>query len=73
MEFTEVQTEQQRLSELISFVAPLKRSPLVKQVEAFKQQSEIPLPSNLRQQFVLNLEVAFQLIVMARGSRSLNC
>jgi hypothetical protein len=53
MEFTEVQTEQQRLSELISFVAPLKSSPLVKQVEAFKQQSEIPLPSNLRQQFVL--------------------
>ncbi len=56
----EVQTEQERLSELASFVAPLKSPPLlVKQVNAFKQQSEIPLPSNLRQHFLLILEVPF--------------
>ena len=48
MESAEVQTDQQRLSELPSFAAPLKNSPtLVKQVKAFRQQSEISLPSNL--------------------------
>jgi hypothetical protein len=49
MEGAEVKTEQQRLSELASFVAPLESPQLVKQVKAFKQQLEIPLPSNLRQ------------------------
>jgi hypothetical protein len=65
----EVQMEQQRLSEFASFATPHKSPSLVKQVKAFKQQSEISLPSILRQQFLLILEVVFRLIVKARVPR----
>jgi hypothetical protein len=65
----EVHTEQQSLREL---VAPFKSPPLVDQVKAFKQQSDIYLPSNLPQQFLLILEAVFQLIVKAWIPRSLS-
>jgi hypothetical protein len=64
---------QQRLSELASFVALLKSPPLVKQVKAFKQESEISVPPNLRQQFLSILGVVFLLFVRAQVPRSLNC